>query len=337
MDVPEDKKGRALVKLDEIDMMQLYTPVPCLDELTYIEKLKEFVSTLAKKSTEKKAKGIPVLPEELHFSQLSEYPGYEEMVGEDTINEGLEGTAGEGEAIANNGELQESLAVPVTQIPIGIETEQLNVVGLDISKEPALIIGESGMGRTNVVKCTLEFITKHVKETQIFIFDTTSMNLRNYSNLDNIKYATGKEQSVLLMEKLKELIENRKVTFEAQRESNLLMSIKEYGLKQTPVFVVIDIVQELYENLDGDKEKLDILKEALDVGIFVIASADNKLRTRMSEFLETLTSVKNAVVVGNYREQNLFSTVGFRENNTDPRFGYMYSKGKIKKVMIPLV
>ncbi|WP_027422664.1 hypothetical protein, partial [Lachnobacterium bovis] len=246
----------------------------------------------------------------------------------DTINEGLEGTAG----IST-----EETKTSISQIPIGIETEQLNVVGLDISKEPALIIGESGMGRTNVVKCTLEFITKHVKETQIFIFDTTSMNLRNYSNLDNIKYATGKEQSVLLMEKLKEIIENRKVTFEAQRESNLLMSIKEYGLKQTPVFVVIDIVQELYENLDGDKEKLDILKEALDVGIFVIASADNKLRTRMSEFLETLTSVKNAVVVGNYREQNLFSTVGFRENNTDPRFGYMYSKGKIKKVMIPLV
>ncbi|WP_192932796.1 hypothetical protein [Lachnobacterium bovis] len=94
MTVPEDKKGRALVKLNEIDIMQIYTPVPCPDEWTYMEKLKEFVSTMAEKSTEKKAKGIPVLPEELHFSQLPEYPGYEEMVGEDTINEGLEGTAG---------------------------------------------------------------------------------------------------------------------------------------------------------------------------------------------------------------------------------------------------
>ena len=39
--------------------------------------LKEFVSTLAKESTEKKAKGIPVLPEEIHISQL---PEYEEIV-----------------------------------------------------------------------------------------------------------------------------------------------------------------------------------------------------------------------------------------------------------------
>ena len=42
--------------------------------------LKEFVSTLAKESTEKKVKGIPVLSEEIHISQLPEYPGYEEIV-----------------------------------------------------------------------------------------------------------------------------------------------------------------------------------------------------------------------------------------------------------------
>ena len=42
--------------------------------------LKEFVSILEKESTEKKAKGIPVLPEEIHISQLPEYPGYEEIV-----------------------------------------------------------------------------------------------------------------------------------------------------------------------------------------------------------------------------------------------------------------
>ena len=142
------------------------------------------------------------LPENIHTIVLLE----NSKTGRLLINEGLEGTAG----IST-----EETKTSISQIPIGIETEQLNVVGLDISKEPALIIGESGMGRTNVVKCTLEFITKHVKETQTFIFDTTSMNLRNYSNLDNIEYATGKEQSVLLMEKLKELIENRKVTFEA--------------------------------------------------------------------------------------------------------------------------
>ena len=39
--------------------------------------LKEFVSTLAKESTEKKAKGISVLPEEIYISQL---PEYEEIV-----------------------------------------------------------------------------------------------------------------------------------------------------------------------------------------------------------------------------------------------------------------
>lgn len=48
--------------------------------------LKEFVLTLAKESTEKKVKGIPVLSEEIHISQLPEYPGYEEI---DTQNKVL--------------------------------------------------------------------------------------------------------------------------------------------------------------------------------------------------------------------------------------------------------
>ena len=149
--------------------------------------LKEFVSTMAKKSTEKKAKGIPVLPEELHFSQLPEYPGYEEMVGEDTINEDREGTTG----IST-----EETKTSISQIPIGIETEQLNVVGLDVSKDPALIIGEGGMGRTNVIKCTLKYITEHVKNAKIFVFDTASMKLRSFSSMENIDYASGKEKSI---------------------------------------------------------------------------------------------------------------------------------------------
>ena len=51
--------------------------------------LKEFVLTLAKESTEKKVKGIPVLSEEIHISQLPEYPEYPEYEEIDTQNKVL--------------------------------------------------------------------------------------------------------------------------------------------------------------------------------------------------------------------------------------------------------
>lgn len=77
--LPEDKKGRALIKQENVNIMQLYIPVPCGTELEYSQNIRKLVDRIADVSTEAPAQGIPVLPEELYFHMLPEYPGYENV------------------------------------------------------------------------------------------------------------------------------------------------------------------------------------------------------------------------------------------------------------------
>ena len=78
--LPEEHKGRALVKTDSIHVMQLYTPVPFETEKEYNQNLKELIFEISQKSSEEKAKEIPVMPEELTMPMLPSYPGYEKTI-----------------------------------------------------------------------------------------------------------------------------------------------------------------------------------------------------------------------------------------------------------------
>ena len=296
----EDKKGRALVKLSNINLMQLYTPVPCESELGYIENLKALVEEIAVTSTEKKAAGIPVMPEELYYSGRSEYPGYDEC--------------GQG------------------RIPIGIETEHLNVQSVDISKEPVLILGSSGMGRTNMVTGIIRSIIER-PHSDIFVFDAKNAGLRDVVSGIEVRYACDENSTSSLMERIRELVEDRKRSYAESVAGG--MTLMEYGRSLDAVYIVIDVIQELYERIGEKTEIIDILAEAYAVGMYIAVTSDVKLRARTSRFLTMLTDSKSGVVLGSIREQMIFSSVGMREDNHDVRFGYIHDRGKNLKIMIP--
>ena len=62
LEIPESIKGRALVKLENLNLMQLYTPVSFSQEVEYVQKLKMLITEICELSTEEKAKEILVLP-----------------------------------------------------------------------------------------------------------------------------------------------------------------------------------------------------------------------------------------------------------------------------------
>lgn len=293
--LPDDKKGRVLVKRDNINVMQLYTPVPCKDELSYIDNLKKLVKEVEETSSEERAKGIPILPEELYYSMLPEYPGYREAL---------------------------------TELPVGIEVENLDVQYLNVRSEAALIIGMAGMGRTN----TLCNILRHIQGQKVYLFDAKNMNLRMYENESGIFYAGDEKTIVLALQEIKEEVDKRREQYEQQED--IRITLKEFGQSLEPIFVIVDIVQELYERLGGDDGKLDILAEAARSGIYVIATADVKLRPRNSEFLNMLAESKCGLIVGNIREQGIFSYTGLREENRRVDLGYYHEKGVNRKIKL---
>lgn len=293
--VPEDKKGRALVKRDNVNVMQLYTPVPCENELSYNDCLKTLIGQIADSSTEERAKGIPMLPEELYYEMLPEYPGYENTR---------------------------------MKIPVGIDTEALEVQYLDLMTGLALIIGTAGTGRTNTIKNVLW----HLRGQKIYLFDAKNGNLKKYEQMDNIIYTGDESTSERVIQELAEEVKRRRAAYDEQ--VGISITLKEYGRTLEPVYIIVDMVQELQERLGADDKKLDVLADAVLSGMFVIAASDAKLRARNSEFLNMMADSKSGLVLGNIKEQNVFSYTRIREENCNVDFGYFHNRGINKKVKL---
>lgn len=297
--LPEDKKGRALIKRDGVNVMQVYTPVACESELSYNAALKELVQKIAQESTEKAARGIPVLPEELYASMLSAYPGYESNV---------------------------------TKVPVGIDIENLDVQYLDISRGSGLIIGGSGTGRTNILRMTLNYL----RGRKIWLLDQDKRSLADFMAVQNVRYGADYDAVHEIFMEIEKECECRKEEYEEAKLDNFAMTLYDFAKKKEPAFVVIDVVQELYAllNKEGKAEELEILGDAMKLGIYVIVSSDPKIPLRSGRFMEMLGESKTGIILGNIKEQKVFDYTGIRDENRNVQNGYQHTNGVNRKIML---
>ena len=301
--LPDDKKGRALVKLNNVNMMQIYTPVDAENEIVYMENLKSIVGRIAEVSTEKKAQGIPILPEELYIDELPEYPGYEEN------NENF--------------------------LPIAIETENLNTITLDVSKGTGLIVGEAGSGRTTMLCNVLDYIIPFNRKT--YIIDNTSMLLSTYKSNDNVIYTTvDSDDTDSIFEEIQNIINDRKELYEEAKIDDSSLTPAEYSKSLEKIYVVIDVFQGLVEKYDEDNnvEAIDVLMDALQWNISCIVTSDVRIPYMCGRFGKRLSESKSGVVLGNVSNQQVFDLDYVRDNGGDNRFGYYIDSNKLVRIMI---
>lgn len=295
----ETKKGRALVRLNNVNVMQLYTPVSCRSDVQYIEDLQNLVGRIAAASSEEPAEHIPVLPEDLYFSQLHEYPGY----------------SGEPD-----------------RIPVGIETEQLHVVYLNLTGHMGIIIGGAQTGKTNVIHNVL----RRLAGRKIWLFDNAAQTSVGFRNQENLEYAVGLEQISGALEEIGRLIEERKEEFEEAQIDDVSLIRSRFLDKAEKVYLVIDGAQEL-ETLFSEARKgklLDRIAEAASWGVDVISASDQKLPFSGSRYMDSLKQIKAGIVLGNIKEQRIYDVPRIREENHNPKFGYLVDNGTVQKLMI---
>ncbi|MBP3459050.1 MAG: type VII secretion protein EssC [Lachnospiraceae bacterium] len=297
--LPEDKKGRVLVKRDNVNVMQIYTPVPCESELAYNANLKALVSDISHASTEEHAKGIPMLPEELYSEMLPQYPGYEESSH---------------------------------KIPVGIEVNDLNVQYLDISKGVGMIIGGAGTGRTNLLHQTLHYL----QGRKVWILDQEKRTSAEFMNVERFDYGADFDSIHRILGDIDRECQCRKEDYEEAKLDNLTLTLYDFLQTKEPVYVVIDIVQELYALLqrEGAAEEMDILEEAVKWGIYVIVSSEPKIPLRSGKFMELVGQSKTGIILGNIKEQKVFEFTGLREENRRVEYGYRHTNGVNQKIML---
>ena len=65
------------------------------------------------------------------------------------------------------------------------------------------------------------------------------------------------------------------------------LSIESFAKTLPPIYVMVDMLQELYDNVAEDNSMIDILEEAVRYGIYVLVTSEFKVKkmTR-SKFIE---------------------------------------------------
>ena len=84
-----------------------------------------------------------------------------------------------------------------------------------------------------------------------------------------------------------------------------------------------------------DNSRIDILEEAVRYGIYVLVTSEFKVKkmTR-SKFIEMLLASREVLILGNIKDQLLFSYTGVREENRKVEFGYYHNAGVNRKVKL---
>lgn len=295
----EDKKGRSLIKRENINMMQLYLPVSGETELDYNRNLIDLVERVRQESTESPAQGIPVLPEELYYSMLSDYPQYEDSS---------------------------------VKLPVGIEMEDLKVQYLDISKGTGLIIGGAGSGRTNVLHNILE----HIRGHKIWLIDNEDRTSIEYMKEESLTYGAEYAEISVMLQDIAGELKIRKEDYEEAKLDDVTLTPQRFAEQAEPVYVLVDIVQNLYALLgkEGRTEEMDILEEASRWGIYVIVTSEPKIPMRSGRFMELLSESKSGIILGNIKEQRVFDYSGVREENRKAEYGYCHTNGTNRKMLV---
>lgn len=164
-------RGRCLVKNEGINLMQIYSPVEYRTEMDYNSKLIALVNEIRSKSSEQKADGIAVLPEQLYLNMLDDF----------------------------------EVAEPA-DIYLGLEKQQVKRFGISTMNTPFLIIGPVQSGKSNAGRVVLNQLTDF---EQIYIFDTGDYEYQQMEDKDNVTYITTEEDVQDCMEELADLVEER--------------------------------------------------------------------------------------------------------------------------------
>ncbi len=165
-----ESKGRALIKKGQVSVMQIYSPVSFETDVEYIQKLKHCIDVVKAQYHGEHVKGIPVLPDVFTTHDFSQF----------------------------------AFEQPNTN-SVGLSIEEVEIVGVDTTNTPYVIIGPIHSGKTNL----LEILLSQAQGIK-YVFDSDQMSLYHYRGKEHIHYVDTEEQLNNFITSLAEEINKRR-------------------------------------------------------------------------------------------------------------------------------
>ena len=293
-----DKKGRAMVKYKGVNIMQMYTAVPFVDEIQYMQELKEVVAQINEAYPGEHAPKIPILPELFRYEQVTEY----------------------------------EVAASKPDILLGLNVEEVKMEGCSVTQSPFAIVGESGRGKTNILKGILN---QFRQGQQVYLFDSKSRELNSYKNMEGVTYVQSDEQVAEFVTELANLGETREEEFASVLAENEELTMKEFISTQKPVYVVIDGTDEFVERMNANYEDeiAGIIEKAVSMGVLFVFSIHAQKFHGYDNLTGFIKKSTYGLVLGDQGMADIFPMS--YSDHVDFGRGFLFNNGSKTEIMIP--
>lgn len=297
-----DIPGRAMVKLNEVNIMQSYCAVDFENEIDYSNKILAITHKLKSLYTGKKVESIRMLPDVLTIDKLREFAEEEEFAN---------------------------------KIPVGLDSENVRCSFMELGGGIKLVIGGPQSGKTNILKIVLTL----KEDIETYIVDSNNSELYKYKDTANM-YISEAEEVKVLLENIKAISEQRAEGFEEYKKENPGCVPKMYYGSLDDVIIMIDDFDHFAAmvNAINDMKGKDIISEAINTGVTFIASAATGTMKGFDDLTKLFKSqALNAVILGNPNDQNIIGGIYIRNAKTGIDLAYNYNKGKTAIIKVPKI
>ena len=291
--------GRVLVKHESaVNLMQVYTMVSFKNEIQYNEGITALIEKLCQMHPTMRAPRIPVLPEKFVSTMLGQYMG--------SIAQGI-------------------------GLGLQKETVELRLLERDAAA-PFLILGDSGKGKTNLLKVILQQIAGKEK---IYLFDTSNKELFYHKEDEKLVYVETKDEAEEFLEEFKEEVLERKSCYYKALEKNPRLSPKEFYLSMDALYIVIDDTDEFVEKFAAlGKGMVECLKLAVETGCSIIATTHTTKTKGFDEISKFFKVATEGILLGNPGSLSIFPTVSSKQLPSLGE-GLLYHNGTYERLLLP--
>lgn len=291
-------RGRSLVKTVNVNTMQIYTMVEFDNDIEYNGKVKELIRKIAAKYPDRRAPRIPVLPEQFRYEMLSDF--------------------------ADGGE--------PFDLAVGLEVESVTRVGFTRAQSPFVIIGETGKGKTNVLKVLLNQISGRGRA---YLFDSSAMSLYSYQDREGIIYVQDEDEFEDFVDGMKQLCGKRKLRCKQELDKNSAMTPAAYYRTEEPVYIVIDDMDKFLAAGSAFEDELHgIMTDAAECGVGIIITVHSAKLKGFDALSKWVKAASHGLVLSPQGTLNIFPVRVQREYPQMGR-GLLFHNGEYITVQLP--
>lgn len=288
-------KGRALVKLNDVSVMQTYSMVSFRSEVEYNTALKALVEGIRKMYPTKRAPRIPILPSRFQSNMIAQYQREADI-----------------------------------DLALGLDKETVILQGIRRTASPFAIVGESARGKTNMLKVILH----QIKDSDnIYLFDSKSMEL--YSYKEDVTYIDSQDSREAFLEDIGDETEIREGNLKDEMVRNPRVNPKDFINTFDPYYVIIDDMDDFLEAWKGREAAVaSALHKAAEVGVSVILTVHAAKSKNYDDFTKWVKTAVYGLQLGAPGSSNMFTGFPTRETPVMGT-GLLFKNGAYQKILLP--